>query len=91
MSLDTSARIRGRALQSRRLSVWRTNPRCVKCHRLTRYPDGFELDHIIPLFKGGKDTQESCQLLCKGCHSIKTAQDMGHRIRQAIGIDGWPL
>lgn len=46
---DNSPRIRGRALQARRLRVWTADPTCKRCGRLTRFPDGFELDHIVPL------------------------------------------
>lgn len=55
----------------------------------------FQLDHKVPLFKGGEDTDENCQVLCsakgKSCHDKKTAIDMAHRIKQQIGPDGWPV
>ena len=37
-----------------------------------------DIDHRIPLFKGGKDEDENLQILCRqSCHRAKTAQDMG--------------
>ena len=34
-----------------------------------------ELDHIVPLFKGGKDEIANVQLLCHPCHAEKTAAE----------------
>lgn len=77
-------RMTGRALQARRLRIWTRNPRCACCDRLTAFPHGFELDHIVPLFQGGQDTDENCQVLCverlpdgrkAGCHVVKSAED----------------
>lgn len=62
--------------------MWKASPNCASCGRLTDYPDGFELDHIIPLSQGGPDTDDNCQILCawfdsagskRGCHASKSA------------------
>ena len=74
-----AVRISGRKLQERRLKIWAKSPSCARCGRLTVYPGGFELDHIVPLYKGGMDTEDNCQVLCsgdKGCHARKTIMDM---------------
>ncbi len=83
-------RITGRALQTRRLSVWRVNPHCAMCGRLVAWPHGFELDHIEPLHKGGEDTEDNCQVLCapNGCHDIKTRKDLGQAERVEFDQDG---
>ncbi|MFZ3206398.1 MAG: HNH endonuclease [Pseudomonas sp.] len=50
------------------------------CGRLCDFPAGFELDHKLPLFQGGEDTEENCQVLCAGldgCHAAKTAAELG--------------
>lgn len=81
-------RMTGRALQERRLRLWSSNPHCVGCGALTVFPYGFELDHKVPLFQGGADTDENCQILCvyqdelgrkAGCHATKTAVDLGFK------------
>jgi 5-methylcytosine-specific restriction enzyme A len=77
-----------------RLKLWSSNPLCAKCGRLTQFPRGFELDHILPLFKGGDDSEENLQILCSGtngCHAKKSADDMGVRFKPEIGLDGWPV
>lgn len=72
-------RITGRKLQDRRLKVWSKDPRCAMCGRVCDFPSGFELDHKVPLYQGGADTEDNCQVLCSGpdgCHVKKTAQDL---------------
>lgn len=43
---------------------------------LTRTPPGYEVDHIMPLCAGGKDSPENMQLLTKGQHKAKTRDDL---------------
>lgn len=82
LTVADTTRMTGRRLQERRKRLWADNPHCKKCGRVVPYPHGFELDHIVPLFKGGQDTDENCQLLCidgsrgSGCHHVKTIEDL---------------
>ena len=43
------------------------------------FKDGDKLneDHIIPTYKGGRDTYDNLQLLHKHCHDKKSALDIG--------------
>ena len=42
----------------------------------------FEVDHIIPLHRGGDDNYETnCHALCRECHSIKTQCEEVERLR----------
>lgn len=62
---------------------------CQQCQRLTI--DG-EVDHITPIAKGGTDNLENLQWLCRApCHRDKTITEAGGKIRQEIGVDGWPV
>lgn len=88
---SSDGRLRGRKAQARRLRLWSVDPHCVKCGRLTNYPDGFNLDHIVPLFKGGPDEDGNLQVLCVPCHDVKTMKDMGFVERVTVGLDGWPI
>lgn len=80
-------RITGRRRQDRRLAVWSRDPTCAACGRVVAYPEGFDLDHKVPLFMGGEDAEANCQVLCvsfqvvngvrvkTGCHALKTASE----------------
>lgn len=49
-----------------------------------------EVDHIVPLHKGGADKWHNLQGLCHDCHEDKTRADMGHRDKPITAADGWP-
>lgn len=77
-------RMAGNALQRRRLRLWSARPCCAACGRLTDWPRGFELDHVVRLADGGPDEDHNCQVLCvwwdeqgkkQGCHAVKTASE----------------
>jgi 5-methylcytosine-specific restriction endonuclease McrA len=90
----TPDRIRGRALQRIRARVLRREPRCVSCLAKGRVSPAVEVDHIVPLFKGGDDDPHDDANragLCSACHAAKTALDLGYRVRPRIGADGYPL
>lgn len=73
-------RITGSRLQRRRHRLWLAHPHCAECGVMVAYPGGFELDHKVPLYLGGDDTEENCQILCCGpgsCHERKTRSDVG--------------
>lgn len=77
--LTTQARrMTGAKLQQRRLHLWSQSPCCAACGRLTDYPHGFELDHVVPLHLGGRDDESNLQVLCSGpdgCHAAKTKRE----------------
>ncbi|WP_189847175.1 HNH endonuclease [Streptomyces omiyaensis] len=35
------------------------------------------VDHVRPLSRGGTDTDGNVQVLCRGCHRLKTATEFG--------------
>ncbi|MFE5621736.1 HNH endonuclease [Streptomyces virginiae] len=51
---------------------------CAVCLR-EFLPSGVDIDHIIPLARGGEDVDSNVQVLCKSCHKAKTAMDFGKR------------
>lgn len=50
---------------------------CEKCKRLTG--NGFHLDHITPIAKGGNNSYENLQLLCPDCNIQKRTQVADYR------------
>ena len=81
-------RIRGRKLQRIRAQAFSEMPLCVKCKEQGRVTAAEELDHVTALCKGGTDTPDNRQPLCKACHKAKTAEDMGHAPRIEFNASG---
>lgn len=66
----SSAR-RERIPQAVRLFVWqRDDGKCVRCGNTEK----LEFDHIIPVAKGGSNTERNIQLLCEACNRSKGAK-----------------
>ena len=86
----TTERLRGRAAVKQRARRLSAHPMCAHCLARGHYTLATEVDHIVPLSKGGPDTDDNCQSLCAACHRDKSAADMGHRVRHKVGIDGLP-
>ena len=51
-------------------------PRCMKCGGMDR----LELDHVVPVSKGGRHEYENFQTLCKRCNSGKKDRDGDYRL-----------
>lgn len=83
-------RLRGRkAVEQRNRRLARTNYLCEHC--LPRYVPATVVDHIIPLAKGGDDTDANTRNLCGPCHDKVTAEQFGYRKKLRFGADGWPV
>jgi 5-methylcytosine-specific restriction protein A len=75
-SYSQETRIRGRRLQAIREAAWvAAGGRCQSCDTPV-HPRDYELDHITPLYMGGRETDDNRQVLCKRCHEEKTKVDM---------------
>ena len=66
-------------------------PLCLKCAETGKIKAASEVDHILPLHKGGTDDDGNLQALCHDCHAEKTATEQGNRRKPEIGLDGWPV
>lgn len=86
----TDRRIRGRKLQTIRKRYFSAKPLCAHCLHTGKVTQATELDHIVALTNKGKDDATNRQGLCKPCHALKTAQDLGYRDKPTFGPDGWP-
>ena len=47
--------------------------RCAVCGEL--FDSSYEIDHVIPLCKGGSNSEENLQALCRKDHQMKTAME----------------
>ena len=60
---------RGKVTNKMRFAIYqRDGHRCRKCGRKT---DDLEIDHIVPIAKGGKSTMDNLQTLCRRCNREK--------------------
>jgi len=53
----------------------RQKGKCTECDRFFKDGDKWEVDHIVPKSKGGRDEYSNLQLLHRHCHDTKTAND----------------
>lgn len=54
----------------------RHDGKCASCGRKLMAGDDYEIDHKIALANGGTDDDDNLQLLCEGCHILKTGDDV---------------
>jgi len=50
-----------------------------------------EIDHIVPLSKGGTNKIENLQPVCKSCHIDKSLVERNKRTRVRVDDDGNPI
>lgn len=63
---------RGKVSNKMRFAIYaRDGNRCRMCGRY--FSSGLEIDHIIPIAKGGKSTMDNLQSLCHNCNKKKGA------------------
>ena len=78
--IGATERTRGSKWMKIRARWLREHPLCVMCR--AKGMDGIpatQLDHIIPLWRGGKDDESNYQSLCEPCHKDKTAEEARDR------------
>jgi 5-methylcytosine-specific restriction protein A len=76
----TEQRLRGWAgVQDRKRIRQRDGGECQACRRAGKFALGGPVDHIVPLWEGGADTDDNKELLCVPCHDAKTALEAARR------------
>lgn len=85
---DRNERTRGRRWMRLRHVVLVEQPVCMICGKRS----STEVDHIIPVTKGGTDERSNLQGTCSECHEDKTRNDLGLKNKPVkIGLDGYPI
>lgn len=61
---------------------------CMVCQRRPTE----QVDHIIPVTKGGTDERSNLQGICLVCHEEKTRKDLGIKKKPVrISVKGYPI
>jgi len=68
----------------------RDNGLCQACLECGVLRAATQVDHTVPLFKGGPDTDGNKRALCDECHELKTREDKGHKPSAACDVSGLP-
>lgn len=84
-SQSETPRLRGRAGVERRARWLREHPLCEHCEAANRVTAATEVDHRVPLWKGGADDESNFSSTCHDCHAAKTGKEATER---ASGWDG---
>ena len=56
--------------------IWKLAPNCVGCGLPTGEIRKPQYDHIVPICNGGENRESNLQILCGGCHRVKTQTDV---------------
>ena len=79
---DTVERVRGwRGVKDRQRIRERDCGLCQECKRQGKTTVGHPVDHIVPLWRGGRDDDGNKETLCVPCHDAKTAREAAQRAR----------
>lgn len=86
-------RLRGRKWQTiRERIIRRDKGLCQVCLQQGRVKKGVEVDHKVPLHKGGSNRDSNLWLLCNDCHDEKSLDEQLDRLgKPKIGVDGYPI
>lgn len=60
---------RGKVTNRMRFAIYERDGWC--CRKCGRHTDNLEIDHIVPISKGGKTTMDNLQTLCARCNKEK--------------------
>jgi 5-methylcytosine-specific restriction protein A len=89
--LPPGERLRGRAGVEQRARRLKAEPLCRDCADKGLIEPSTVPDHILPLARGGTDTDANIRCLCEPCHAARTREQFGQRRIVACGEDGWPI
>lgn len=70
---------RGHTEKEWRALVEKYNRRCLCCQQVGTRHNPITRDHVLPISKGGPDTIDNLQPLCKSCNSRKKDKTIDYR------------
>lgn len=80
-------RVAGSRWKRIRLEHLAEEPLCRMCCNQERVTLANEVDHIKPLWEGGREyDRDNLQSLCSSCHIIKTTEEAKRRAKQFNGV-----
>lgn len=81
---DRHQRGYGTAWTKLRLRILRRDKyQCQPCLKYGFYTEAKEVDHITPKSKGGTDSPDNLQAICKQCHRLKTQSEGGRGVKSS--------
>jgi 5-methylcytosine-specific restriction protein A len=66
-------------------------PLCATCLEQGKTVVADEVDHILPIARGGGDDWDNLRSLCRECHLRLSIAQQGGKRRRGFGVDGLPL
>jgi 5-methylcytosine-specific restriction protein A len=72
--------------------IWKRDRNCVRCGLPTGDVRKPEYDHIVALANGGENRESNLQIMCAGCHRVKTYTDVAvkasdaKRLKRRLGL-----
>ena len=73
-----------------RRRILRRDTLCIDCLVLGYTIASSEVDHRVPLFKGGSNDDDNLAGVCHDCHTRKSAEERGYRSASRPDINGMP-
>jgi len=68
------------------IAIWKKHKGiCAICREYADFDKG-EVDHIIPLAKGGGDTPSNWQWLCHRCNNLKGSKRTNAQVKKILGL-----
>ncbi|WNN95795.1 HNH endonuclease [Gordonia phage Fribs8] len=67
----------------------RDGHRCRECGKRCKPGDGSQVDHIVNRAEGGDNSDANLQLLCGGCHDVKTRREHARGQQRRQGRSRW--
>lgn len=87
LTVSNTQRTRGSKWMEIRNRIFRRdNGLCQECKREGRLKLASVIDHIKPLWAGGKDDDANLQSLCKPCHDAKSAKEAADRAAGVVPL-----